>query len=185
MRTVFITGKQGAGKSCAAKHAVESKTAERLDVEKVLLSGGETTRWELWEEMSESGRRGAIRDGIKNEYGHLVGTRSDLIVEGAILCNAWFLEPFIEELDNTLKLNPSSRHFVYLNASSAEIYANIVERAERDKGRRGELELFPNAASVHRYHEGFDRAILAGTRWKAYNTKETAVNAVRNILEAP
>ncbi|MFO0802845.1 MAG: AAA family ATPase [Gemmataceae bacterium] len=193
MKVVFVTGKQGSGKSFVAKTLAGEGLAACIDVDSILVGGAkkwldaadrDPTEWALWEEKAKrSDLRPVLRDTIHDRYGSLAASGNDLVAEGAILCNDWFLEPFVEVLFEALKLKDAEQYFIYVNPSDAVLFANILHRAKRIPSRRHELKIFTSVRATGDRHAGFVRSIST-ERWTSLETKEEALERVKQILLA-
>jgi hypothetical protein len=190
---VFITGKQGAGKSCIAKEWVQSRRAKRINVDAILERGAleipgfsasrdSPTSWGLWEGVCRETRKSCLDSGFAGEYSTLRGYAGDLVVEGAILCNDWFYKSMKEVLLDWMPARRDVHHF-YLDVSNRQLLENVRERARSDpKRRKRELQLFPDEEAVAKKHEGFDRQMAASTTpWEPYSSREDLEAALERL----
>lgn len=164
---VLITGKQGAGKSFLAQQWAKDHQARHIDVDPVLVAGGrklpgsthKETDWDLWRTTCKRTRVDVLILGLNETYSDLNGYNGNLVIEGAILCNDWFLKDFQEAL-KVLNLGATDERYFYLNASNETILRNVHSRADKDPEHRGpERGLFPTVDEVASKHLGFDEAV--------------------------
>lgn len=190
---IFITGKQGSGKSHVARAWAKAHDAAHLDIDRVLVAGGmkipgsdgrDRTDWDLWHNISNELRESCIRSGLKEAYGDLVANSRDLVVEGAILCNPWFFDPMLAVLNEQLS-KESKVHRCYLNVSNEIILRNVHKRADDNpKHRRHEREQFRTELDIAQTHLGFDVAVKSiPDRWIEFDSSDALELALNSVSE--
>jgi hypothetical protein len=120
---------------------------------------------------------------LKTKYGELEEYTGDLVVEGAILCNSWFLDSILTALDDLIPADADVYRF-YLNVSNETILRNVHRRADENPKHRGhEKQQFRTEMDIAKTHSGFDEAVKAiPGRWielSSTESLEVALNGLR------
>ena len=188
---VFITGKQGSGKSYVAEKWARSNHAQYICIDRVLVAGGKTipdvtrkgpTDWANWKNVSPEMREHCLRSGLRSVYRGFEGFSGDFVVEGAILCNHWFFDSLLPALGQLIPTD-ADPHYFYLDVSNQTIHDNVHRRAAADPKNRGhERQQFAEVADVATAHTGFDEAIRQFPgRWIAVGSTEILEAAVKAL----
>jgi hypothetical protein len=176
---IVITGKQGCGKTCAAR--LWEKVAKHIDIDTILTATGHKisnpyrlgpTEWELWWSLTTAGRTELLRSGLEYKYGELRTHTGNLIVEGAILCNSWFDDALMSALRLILPWDvpESAIRRYFLDVPNSVLLNNILARGRPDELGREEFRTEENLAN---HHKGFDRAVgETPERWTIVHTSE-------------
>ena len=107
-----------------------------------------------------------------------------ILIEGTMLANSWYREPLVTALAaNGHNFPRNDISLLYMRPPHDKVFKNIQTRLSTVKNRQHERKKLPNAETVARKLESYER-FLADSPWLRFATSEEVHQAIQGILNS-